>query len=71
MTIENFGGRKFVFAMFVVSCAFVLVCCGLINYTEFMTVIVYALGIFSVSNAVAHLSDSKEIYEIEKIKKDD
>lgn len=57
MTIDDFGGRKFVFAMFVVACAFVLALIGLITFDQFMTVTVFALGIFSMTNAVSHLGE--------------
>ena len=59
MTIDDFGGRKFVFAMFVIVCGFLLVISGQIDFNKFMEIILWAFGIFSASNAVAHLSDSK------------
>lgn len=57
MSIDDFGGRKFVFAMFSVACALWLALVGSITFDQFMAVNVWALGIFSVSNAFAHLSD--------------
>ncbi len=57
MTIDDFGGRKFVFAMFVVACALVLSLVKLITFDQFLQITVWAFGIFSVANAVSHLSD--------------
>lgn len=57
MSIENFGGRKFVFAMFVVMCALWLALVKLITFDQFMEITIWAFGIFAVSNAVAHLSN--------------
>ncbi len=61
MTIDNFGGRKFVFAMFVVLCAFLLVISGQINFKEFMDTVLWVFGIFAGANAISHLSDSSLI----------
>lgn len=57
MTIDTFGGRKFIFAMFVVGCGLWLSLVNSITFDQFMGITVWALGIFSVTNAVAHLSD--------------
>ncbi len=59
MTIDDFGGRKFIFAMFAVLCAFLLVALGQLDPKEFITVVTADFAIFASSNAVAHLSDKK------------
>lgn len=67
MTIDDFGGRKFIFAMLVILFAFLLVISGQIDYKAFMEIVIWAFGIFSATNAVAHLSDNKITFrEIEK-----
>ena len=57
MIIEDFGGRKFIFAIVVVVCALIIAITGHITFDQFMSLIIWAFGIFSVSNAVSHLSD--------------
>jgi len=57
MSIEDVGGRKFIFAIFVVTGSLWLALVKLITFDQFLQVTVWAFGIFSVSNAVSHLSD--------------
>lgn len=57
MIIEDFGGRKFVFAIVTMVCALLLAITGQITFDQFMTLMIWALGIFSVSNAITHLND--------------
>ena len=64
MTIEDFGGRKFIFAMFVILCAFLLVISGQINFKEFMDTVLWVFGIFAGANAVAHLSPTPTVNNI-------
>lgn len=52
MNIEDLGGRKFVFALLVVFMSFELAVTGKINFDEFTGIALWALGIFSVSNAI-------------------
>ena len=63
MTIDDFGGRKFIFAMFVIVCAFLLVISGQIGFDRFMEIVLWSFGLFSATNAVAHLSDNKIVKE--------
>ena len=57
MSIGDFGGRKFVFAMFVIFLAFLILISGHINFAQFMDTVLWVFGIFAGTNAVAHLSD--------------
>ena len=70
MTIDDFGGRKFIFAIFVILCAFLFVISGQIDFDQFMSTIIWAFGIFSVSNAVSHLSDGGSMTVDHKILKE-
>lgn len=57
MTIDDFGGRKFIFAMFVIFLAFLILVSGNINFAQFMDMVLWTFGIFAGTNAVSHLSD--------------
>lgn len=61
MTIDDFGGRKFVFAMFVILLAFLILISGNMNFNQFMETAVWVFGVFAGSNAIAHLSDGGNI----------
>ena len=61
MSIGDFGGRKFVFAMFVILLAFLILISGHINFAQFMDTVLWVFGIFAGTNAVSHLSDGGNI----------
>lgn len=71
MTIENFGGRKFLFAMLVVICAALLVISGDLTPKEFIALVTVAYGIFAGTNAVSHLSPTPAITNIKMETKKD
>lgn len=48
--IEEWGGRKFIFAIGVVSMFFLLVLFGKAEVSALESIAIWALGIFSVSN---------------------
>lgn len=50
--IEQIGGRKFIFAMLVVFLGFILAGVGQIDFDQFMNLTLWALGIFSATNAI-------------------
>jgi hypothetical protein len=52
MNIKDLGGRKFIFAILIVFMSFELAVTGKISFDEFTGIALWALGIFSVSNAV-------------------
>ena len=61
MTIDDFGGRKFIFAVFVVLLAFLILISGHINFAQFMDTVLWTFGIFAGTNAVSHLSEGGSI----------
>jgi len=61
MSIDDFGGRKFVFAMFVIFLAFLILISGNITFDQFIDTVVWVFGIFAGTNAVSHLSDGGTI----------
>ena len=57
--IEQIGGRKFIFAMFVLILGFALAIDGKIDFDQFMKLAVLALGIFSATNALQKIGNIK------------
>jgi len=66
--IEQIGGRKFVFAALVVVCGFFLAAVDRIDFDQFVSLALWALGIFSVSNAVQKVGAITVRHKIEKEK---
>lgn len=50
--IEEIGGRKFIFAMLIILLGFILAGVGQIGFDQFMSLALWALGIFSATNAI-------------------
>ncbi len=66
--IEQIGGRKFIFAVLVVICGFVLAGVDKISFDQFTSLALWALGIFSVSNAVQKVGAITVRHKIEREK---
>ena len=53
MSIENFGGRKYLLSLLTVILGFVLVLASKVEAAEFMSFIKWVLGIYVVGNAAS------------------
>lgn len=60
--ISKFGGRKFIFAALVVALGFLLAVFGKITFDQFVSLITWALAIFSISNATQKIGGEVKVY---------
>lgn len=57
--LKEIGGRKFVFAMLVIFLGFLLAATGQITFDQFRSLALWALGIFSATNAIQKIGKNK------------
>ncbi len=55
MTIQDFGGRKFILAIFTILCAFLLAVANHITFADFEKIVILSFAIFSATNAFSKI----------------